>query len=170
MKTKKSQSGSAISWFVATILVFFILILFVSFSTMKDFSKRLNNEKPEIRTIQTDIFDKLEQQRELQVFYWTETNNKTNREILLRYAFNNQISNQQSFFESYTQHIIERHNLSGCYFISTYKNKGNLIETSNKIEYGTIEKSDSIYSNDWKQKYANLQLGIIQNCSEREND
>lgn len=108
MKTKKGQIGSAISWFVATIVVAFILLLFIGFSMGKGPVAKLKDNKPESNIVNTKVFEELEQQRGLFRLFEEEYKNKEGyfiikNEIISKTITKKNIQNLLLFIEHYSK-------------------------------------------------------------------
>lgn len=75
-KNQKAQISSTLSWFVATIVIFFILIIFVFFANLKTLIDKTQNIANSVSMVKTDAFLKEEQQRGLFVLFEKKTDNK----------------------------------------------------------------------------------------------
>ncbi len=82
MKSRKAQTGSALSWFIGSIVVAFILLLFFIFGFGKTAVQQTIQGKPEVKLTETTAFHQSEQQRQMFVFFESEYENKDNYDII----------------------------------------------------------------------------------------
>ncbi|MEM4181898.1 MAG: hypothetical protein QXX68_01960 [Candidatus Pacearchaeota archaeon] len=75
-KNKKAQISSTLSWFVATIVIFFILMIFVFFAGLKNIKDIKNNIVDDVKTVGTAAFLSQEEQRALFYLFEEEVENK----------------------------------------------------------------------------------------------
>ena len=79
---KKAQISSTLSWFIATIVIFFIIVIFLVFSSIKNVTDTQKNIGAEVELVGTYAFLKQEQQRGLFVLFERGYENRTNYDLL----------------------------------------------------------------------------------------
>lgn len=127
---KKGQIGTAISWFVATIVVAVILIIFMGISTMKSVSKQISGSSTKIENLNTDTFIRLDQQRSIQMFFKGDYEEKSIRDIFISIDImknKEEVSKYKLNYENYLRKKCER---EGSIALNNLKPLEKLLETT----------------------------------------
>lgn len=77
MKNNRSQTGTALSWFVGSMAVLIILFFFFLFGFGRTIVQQTIQGKPSITTPDIEVFHKSEQQRQLFVLFEEESESKS---------------------------------------------------------------------------------------------
>ncbi|MEM4605921.1 MAG: hypothetical protein QW103_02720 [Candidatus Pacearchaeota archaeon] len=119
-KSKKAQISNTFSWFVATIVIFFILLIFVFFVSLKDLLDKRGDIPSMVSLVETKSFLNQEEQRRLFILLEEELDNK-------------------KFFDIYRDFNKILENKKSTSFISVTKNAF-LLDKKSK-EYVNLEES-----------------------------
>jgi|GEM_PF-7095774 len=109
---KKAQISNTLSWFIATIVIFFILIIFVFFASLKNISNKGKNIGVTVEIVGTDIFLQQEQQRAIYSFFEKDEENKKIY-FLVKDFVNNVGNSKEPYLKE--EHLLK--NICGSFFI-----------------------------------------------------
>lgn len=86
MKNKKAQVGSSLTWFVATIVVFFFLLIFLVVFIAYMTKGSITGEMPSAEVLGSSSFQKSEEQRMLFVLFESEYQNRISFDIVYNFV------------------------------------------------------------------------------------
>jgi len=144
---KKSQIGATITWITASVIVFFVMLLFIAATIGLAKGKDLFNEN-KIRLGEQEWAGSLENQRELDSIFSTEIDGVTIRNLITEWIITEDNNKVENKVEEKVESILEEGDTISIYYLFEVIKKGGERISVRDVPQGSSGASGFFYDKD----------------------